>query len=89
MQDPLNLNSALQLPVYRPDMQETTSLGAAYAAGLGIGFWTMDNILSLSAAESSQGKVFKPQAHAEDVSKRYQKWQKAVSRSLDLADLSE
>jgi glycerol kinase len=51
---------ALQLPVRRPAHLETTSLGAAYAAGIGSGFWTREWVLE---ADMQQGDTveFLPQ----------------------------
>lgn len=50
-----------QLPVRRPAHLETTSLGAAYAAGIGSGFWTREWVLG---ADLQQGDVieFLPKA---------------------------
>lgn len=80
---------ATQIPVQRPSMLETTSIGAAYAAGVGIGFWEVDWVLRDITVESEGVTKFEPDADAASVSNRYRKWQKAVSRSLDLADLAE
>ena len=66
--------------VCRPVIRETTALGAAYLAGLGVGLWqNRDEIKSLW----QQDKVFTP---AMEEAKRQQlldKWHKAVSRSRD------
>ena len=70
-------------------MLETTSLGAAYAAGVGVGFWDVDWVLRDITAESEGVTMFEPQADPKEISQRYEKWQKAVSRCLDLADLAE
>lgn len=69
-------------------MLETTSLGAAYAAGIGVGFWTPEWVLRDITAESKGVSVIEPQADREDILKRYQKWQKAVQKSIGLADLA-
>lgn len=70
-------------------MLETTSLGAAYAAGVGTGFWEIEWVLRDLASENEGFTMFKPEANADEIQRRYQKWQKAVSRSFDLADLAE
>jgi glycerol kinase len=73
----------LNVPVIRPVVAETTSLGAAYAAGLAVGFWP--DIESLrknwhKSAEWTPGMT----ATVRDVS--YRKWKKAVQRSMDWMD---
>lgn len=74
-------------PVIRPADIETTALGAAYAAGLGVGIWTEDYIFD-SKEKMKNANVFRP-IMAEDVrKKKADSWCKAVSRSFDLADLS-
>lgn len=53
----------LQVEVQRPADMETTSLGAAFAAGIGSGFWTAEWVLggaSQDAASSQQDAVFLP-----------------------------
>jgi glycerol kinase len=72
----------LGVPVVRPIVAETVSVGAAYAAGLAVGFWP--NMQSLranwhKAAEWLPNK----NGHYE---KGYRKWKKAVSRTLDWVD---
>lgn len=53
----------LQVPVSRPRHQETTSLGAAIAAGIGVGFWTEQHAFE-ELREASDGRLFQPQVHA-------------------------
>jgi len=75
----------LQVPVVRPNFQETTVLGAALAAGLGANVWTKEQIF---AALSYSNTEFRPSITAADADKRYTHWKKAVSRSLGTSDLS-
>jgi glycerol kinase len=72
------------VPVERPSFQETTSLGAALAAGLAVGMWTPEQLFG--AAPGSMAR-FQPLVSGAGADKRYSRWQKAVSRCLDLADL--
>ena len=77
------LADVLDMPVVRPIVAETVSLGAAYAAGLGVGFWR--DIESLRenwhvAAEWIPGM----DSAVRD--KGYRKWRKAVQRTLDWVD---
>jgi glycerol kinase len=75
----------LQVPVVRPDFQETTALGAALAAGLAVGLWDESFVLSHPKEGTT---TFTPAVSSEDSNKRYQHWRKAVSRCVDLADLA-
>ncbi|MDR1740760.1 MAG: glycerol kinase GlpK [Synergistaceae bacterium] len=64
--------------VIRPVVRETTALGAAYAAGLAVGFWdSMDSLRLLWKKE----RDFAPQIHPSEREKKYRGWQKAVSKS--------
>ncbi|KAL7162234.1 hypothetical protein ACSBR2_042669 [Camellia fascicularis] len=74
-------------PVVRPADIETTALGAAYAAGLAIGFWTEDEIFS-SGEKKEKATIFSPTLQEDLRQKKVESWCKAVSRSFDLADLS-
>lgn len=70
------------VPVERPQVKEVTALGAAYLAGLAVGFWSsLDEILEMNQAE----KVFKPKLLVSEREKMYKGWQKAVSRSFGWA----
>ncbi|WP_298227095.1 glycerol kinase GlpK [Gryllotalpicola sp.] len=70
----------LGIPVVRPVVAETTALGAAYAAGLAVGFWgSLDEI----AANWAEGRRWMPQLPAAEREARYATWQKAVTRTLD------
>ncbi|WP_435129936.1 glycerol kinase GlpK [Halobaculum sp. D14] len=72
----------LQTEVVRPEVDETTALGSAYAAGLATGYW--DSIDDLR--ENWQiDREFEPKADPEDVDERYDRWGDAVERSLDWA----
>ena len=88
---------SVQIPVERPSHLETTSLGAAFAAGIGVGFWSKDWVLNAKAdknsrgqkAGSSQSQVWEPQVDKDTNSSQYTKWKKAVKLSFGLADLAE
>jgi glycerol kinase len=70
----------LNVPVVRPTVAETTALGAAYAAGLAVGFW--DNLEDLRA-NWQVSKTWEPQMDEERRATLYAGWQKAVQRTLD------
>jgi len=70
----------LDVPVVRPKVAETTALGAAYAAGLAIGFW--ENLDELRANWQIE-KRWVPQIEAETRTALYQSWKKAVTRTFD------
>ncbi len=70
----------LQIPVVRPKMTETTALGAAYLAGLAIGFWEDKNELEKYFGID---KVFEPQISKDKAENLRSKWNEAVRRSLD------
>ncbi|MDG5775460.1 glycerol kinase GlpK [Haloarculaceae archaeon H-GB1-1] len=68
--------------VVRPDVDETTALGAAYAAGLAVGYWdTVDELRENWTVD----REFEPDANPADVDARYDRWLDAVDRSLDWA----
>ncbi|MGF7393381.1 glycerol kinase GlpK [Staphylococcus haemolyticus] len=65
----------LNTAVERPEIQETTALGAAYLAGLAVGFWdSKDEIANRWQLETE----FTPQMSEEDRTKLYKGWKKAV-----------
>ena len=65
--------------VVRPEVTETTALGACYLAGLGVGFWnSIDEVRSQWKAE----RVFSPSASQEKVSALKAGWKEAVGRTL-------
>lgn len=69
----------LGVPVHRPKVIETTALGAAYLAGLAVGFWRdMDEI----SVKWNVDRVFSPEMDEEHKEKIYKGWKKAVGRSL-------
>ncbi len=73
----------LGVPVIRPKIAETTALGAAYAAGLAVGFRSDLDELTAKWAED---KRWEPQMAEEDRERYYRNWQKAVTKSLDWVD---
>jgi glycerol kinase len=70
----------LDVPVIRPTVAETTSLGAAYAAGLAVGFWSEVEDLR---ANWGKDKEWQPQMDAEERAKGYHFWKKAVTKTFD------
>ena len=70
----------LDVPVIRPTVAETTSLGAAYAAGLAVGFWSEVEDLR---ANWGKDKEWQPQMDAEEREKEYRFWKKAVTKTFD------
>jgi glycerol kinase len=70
----------LDVPVIRPTVAETTSLGAAYAAGLAVGFWSAVEDLR---ANWGKDKEWTPQMDATERDKEYAQWKKAVTRTFD------
>jgi len=65
----------LRVRVERPKVQETTALGAAYLAGLAVGYWADEQDI---AANWQLERVFKPQMAVKDSKERYRGWKKAV-----------
>jgi glycerol kinase len=74
----------LGVPVSRPVVAETTALGAAYAAGLAVGFWKNTDELRSNWNES---KRWHPQWSDEQRTTGYERWKKAVTRTLDWVDV--
>jgi glycerol kinase len=73
----------LAVPVIRPVVSETTALGAAYAAGIAVGYWSGEaEIRANWAADRRWNPAMDPQRR-EDL---YAQWRKAVSRTLNWAD---
>jgi glycerol kinase len=70
----------LDVPVIRPTVAETTSLGAAYAAGLAVGFWSEVEDLR---ANWGKDKEWQPQMDAGEREKEYRFWKKAVTKTFD------
>ena len=73
----------LGIPVVRPEVIETTALGAAYAAGLAVGVWRDRDELRTHWRE---GARFEPQMDADERARRYRQWKKAVTKSIDWVD---
>jgi glycerol kinase len=73
----------LDAPVVRPAVIETTCLGAAYAAGLAVGFWPDLDSLRRNWRKSAEWRPNMPPAVRET---RYRQWKKAVERTLDWVD---
>ncbi|MEZ4961340.1 MAG: glycerol kinase GlpK [Saprospiraceae bacterium] len=68
----------LGVNVERPNIIETTALGAAYLAGLAVGFWKMKDLDKNWQLE----RAFKPDMSTAERNKRFKGWQKAVERSM-------
>ena len=73
----------IETTVNRPKVVETTALGAAYLAGLAVGFWSsrteIEGIREVS-------REFVPQLPKEDRDRIYAGWKKAVKRAMDWAE---
>ena len=73
----------LGVPVVRPRVTETTALGAAYAAGLAVGYWSSrDELVRNWGAE----RRWQPQMAEDERRKLYAAWHKAVRRSFNWID---
>ncbi len=70
----------VKVPVVRPSMIETTALGAAYAAGLAVGYWKDLNDLKQNWGID---KTWTPNMEAAKREKLIKYWKKAVTRSFD------
>ena len=73
----------LNKPVCRPQIQETTALGAAYLAGLATGVWKDQEEIRRMRGNTVR---FLPNMHSETRETLVRGWKKAVGRSLDWAD---
>jgi glycerol kinase len=70
----------LAKPVHRPTVLETTALGAAYLAGLAVGYWSsVDDVTNNWQVEAE----FQPQMNEIDRERRCRRWHEAVRRSLN------
>jgi glycerol kinase len=69
----------LGVPVERPEIIETTALGAAYLAGLAIGFWKDQSMI---AEQRKVNRKFRPYMSDDKKEKLYAGWKKAVKRSM-------
>jgi len=70
----------LGVPVVRPIVTETTALGAAYAAGLAVGFWKDTEELRQNWGVDH---IFQPEMETARKEALYAGWQKAVERTFD------
>ncbi len=73
----------LGVPVIRPKVVETTALGAAYAAGLAVGFW---KDLGECSANWSEDKRWEPTMDQAERERQMRLWKKAVTKSMDWVD---
>ena len=68
------------MPVIRPKVAETTALGAAYAAGLAVGFWESTQDMR---ANWGIDKTWQPDPASEARTELFAQWKKAVRRTFD------
>ncbi|WDF31906.1 glycerol kinase GlpK [Arthrobacter agilis] len=73
----------LGIPVIRPKVTETTALGAAYAAGLAVGFWKDTDELATNWAED---KRWEPSMDEAERERQLRLWKKAVTKTFDWVD---
>ncbi len=73
----------LGVPVVRPKVAETTALGAAYAAGIAVGFWKGEEDVIANWAED---KRWIPAMDEDAKAKTYRNWKKAVTKTFDWVD---
>ena len=73
----------LGVPVVRPTVLETTALGAAYAAGIAVGFWSGAHDVVANWAE---GRRWEPAMDPAERERLFRNWVKAVARTLDWVD---
>jgi glycerol kinase len=73
----------LDVPVVRPKVAETTALGAAYAAGLAVGYW---NGLDDLRANWAEDKRWESQMDSDERERTYRNWKKAVTKTFDWVD---
>ena len=71
------------VPVVRPVVAETTALGAAYAAGIAVGYWNGEQDVIDNWAEA---KRWEPSMAADERARLYRQWKKAVTRTFDWVD---
>lgn len=69
----------LGVPVHRPEVIETTALGAAYLAGLAVGFWSGKDEIS---KKWNVNRIFEVEMEEERREELYKGWKRAVERSL-------
>ncbi|RSM39863.1 glycerol kinase [Amycolatopsis balhimycina DSM 5908] len=73
----------LGVPVIRPVVNETTALGAAYAAGLAVGFWKSEDDIRTNWAQDKQWDPAMDDSRRE---REYRNWKKAVTKTFDWVD---
>jgi glycerol kinase len=73
----------LGVDVVRPEVAETTALGAAYAAGIAVGFWSGEQDVIDNWAE---GKRWSPQMEEKTRERLFRNWKKAVTKTFDWVD---
>lgn len=73
----------LDVPVIRPKVAESTALGAAYAAGLAVGYWKNTEELRQNWGID---RTWQPKMPEEERESSYRQWKKAVTRSFDWVD---
>ena len=73
----------LGVDVVRPKVAETTALGAAYAAGLAVGYWENEDDIRTNWGED---KRWTPQMGEDERERLYRSWRKAVTKTLDWVD---
>ena len=73
----------LGVPVVRPKVPETTALGAAYAAGIAVGYWSGEQDV---IDNWSEDKRWEPAMADDERDRQYRLWKKAVTKSFDWVD---
>lgn len=67
----------------RPRIAETTALGAAYAAGLAVGYWESTDEITANWQEDVR---WSPQMDTDEVERLMRNWSKAITKTLDWVD---
>ncbi len=78
-------SNILGVPVLRPKIIESTAQGAAYLAGIGAGIWKLENLKQVQAID----QTFNPEWYEEKRNMLYDKWVKAVQRTMKWSDKDE
>ncbi|GMA34143.1 hypothetical protein GCM10025876_03470 [Demequina litorisediminis] len=73
----------LDVDVVRPQVAETTALGAAYAAGIAVGYWSGEQDVIENWAED---KRWTPAMDSDERARLMRNWKKAVTKTLDWVD---
>ena len=69
----------LNTTVERPEVIESTALGAAYLAGIGVGIWQKESIIENRKID----QLFTPEFEISKINRLYKGWQKAVKRTMN------